>query len=451
MFKKFSYLSVCAVLAFGAYSCSDSDPDDPQKPDTPDEPSGTMEILTPAQSKQFLESTATDFLNKFRAADQRQLIELAAYAGEKYGDLEAPEEFEISPVNPAKMIGALAKAFSHADASRAGTVIFEYTYKLDFSQFTGIYVPGRDSWVKQGDSKDIIFRFDDAKGNKCELKATAAGGASEVNFKDYDYDYDYDYSNDDYTEYEYISNFEVKIPKNLTITLTAGSTTLIDAKVVSDINVKGHRCTIDADITVANLKALAKIEGNDSKATQTSSFSVSGETILSSSASLNGNHLCDIDYFEKNEDDDELAIKVLTNGKATASVLNKVSIDADVTFNADVFEALEGDWYSWNYNSKAEAQAAAQAAAKTLEKYLKTKVRYNNTTTEQASLTWGVAFDEDYWYDYWECYLEPLLKFKSDGSTYSFEEYFEKGFGSVEDLFEDILDNYERVWKNAQK
>ena len=51
------------------------------------------------------------------------------------------------------------------------------------------------------------------------------------------------------------------------------------------------------------------------------------------------------------------------------------------------------------------------------------------------------------WYDeeWWD--VEPLLKFK-DGTTYSIDSYFGNGkFASVENIFENLVDSYEALWK----
>ena len=42
-----------------------------------------------------------------------------------------------------------------------------------------------------------------------------------------------------------------------------------------------------------------------------------------------------------------------------------------------------------------------------------------------------------------------MIKFESDGTTYSFSDFFGTGFGGVESLFESLIDNYKRVWESA--
>ncbi len=441
------------MLMLSMTACGDKGPEDPEKPD---EVKGEMEQLTPTESKKFLEETAEEALNKFRAADQRDVIVLCSYFCDEYGYLDAPVEFEIEETEtgsiPGRYMSSLAKALSTADASRAGSAAIVYTYSLDIEKFKGVYEPGASQWMRTADSNDIVFRFKDAAGKQCELKAVISSTNSEGQISYADEEYYYDYETDDYVEYETENVYKFRIPKEVTVTLTCGGSSLATAKVSSDLNVSGHKISVTANVNAANIAAAVKLEGADTQVTQSSSFSVSGEVIVNSSATVNGNHLCDSDFYKEIDEDnvDDKLIALLKNGTAAVSVLNKVRVDADVTYDRSVYKAFNGEWNSWSYDSKTAAETDAEAAADALNENVKAYVRYNNKETVQATLLWKYNFDE-WGTNSWEYMLEPLIKFDADGTTYSFDEYFETGFASVEDLWDSLWKSYEKVWDSARQ
>lgn len=446
--KKFGmFMVVCAAMIFA--SCKDNN--DNNEPETPSDPSGEVELMTPTESKKYIEETASEFMDKFRAADQKELMALARFVGEEYGELEFPENFEIEEEkfgNVPNYIRKMAKALAAGDASRAGAAAIEYTYTLDFTKFTGIYEPGVYEWVKTGNSSDVVFRFKDENGAPCELKAAMAGGNSEGSFVS-DTWVDWDYVNGGRVEYDAQDVVKFKIPKEVTVTLTKAGTNICEAKVNSNIDVKGHNFNVLTNVRAMNITAAAKFDGNDNKVEMSASFGVSGQTLVTSTATLNGSKLCDIDHYIAMDGDEDDMLAMLHNGTAAVSVLNKIRIDADLTYNRDIYLANEGDWSSWDYNSKTEAEDAVKKAVESLNKYISAKVRFKNAVTQQASLIWKYQFDS-WGSNSWEYYVEPLMKFDADGSTYGFEEYFENGFAGVQDQFESLIKSYKKVWESVR-
>lgn len=444
MFKRFSYFAICSLMAMAAFSCKDTPETTPDP--LPDPGKEEMEELTPAQSKKFLDDAALDFLNKFQASDQRDIIELASWASYAYEDLEAPEEFEIEGerVNPAKFIRELSRALKAADGSRAGSATVKYVYNIYFDRFTGIYEPGDRRWIKRGTSNDVIFRFKDKYGRECELKASAAKGTSDISAEVDDYDCDDNRTTDTYN---------VKIPKEVHVVLIASGKTLADIILESDIDIDGHKFKVATQITAANINAVVTAEGNDTKISQASSFAVDGETLVVSNATINGSRMCDRAYYENVFDKGDFTkddfLTIVKNGTAVASVLNRVRVDGEVEFNRDVLNGIDAYWDSYDY-TKSQAEAAVKRSVDALNKNVVAIVRYNNTVTEQARLYWQSAY-ESWGSDYWEYWVEPVLMFKKDGTTYAFEEYFENGFGNIESLWNDLLDSYDKVWSSARR
>ena len=70
--RKFFY----GLLAVGVLTgCSDKKDEDGGM----EEPKGDMEVMTPTQSKEYLQNTATEVLDLFKPADQKDIIALAAF------------------------------------------------------------------------------------------------------------------------------------------------------------------------------------------------------------------------------------------------------------------------------------------------------------------------------------------------------------------------------------
>lgn len=450
--KKTVYFSLfAAVLAFGAASCSDKDSGKPEE-DPIEKPSGTMEVLTPEESKEFLEEASTDFLNKFNPKDQQDLIELAAFVDDKYGYLDMPDGWEFEEnssyeESTAKLVKAFGDAFGRGLITRATTYAYTYSIYLDFSKFGGVYEPGTRRWNRTGDSNDVIFKFEGPAGEPCELKAALSGGYSEgtLEFTEEDY-YDYwdEYYIDEYT-------YKFKIPKKVTLTLTQGGKTIVTANVNSDINFKGHTVSADVDVTAANLRIKGAVSGNDKQISQASQLYVDGDEILSSYAKLNGEDLCNFDYYQSLNDkkEEEILQHLFQSGEATVSLMkNRVLFDGTATYSPALYEAFNTYYDSDSYSSKSQAETAIERAIQAIEDKVKVNVKYNNTNTIQATLGWTPSFYEwdGYYYSYWEYELAPVLKFP-DGTSYEFEQYFSDGFEDVEDAWSDLQRAYERMWE----
>lgn len=447
--KHFFNYAVAAACVLMLSACDDKKADEP---DVTDDLKGEMEQMTPAESKKFLEETANEVLGKFRAADQRDIIALAAYFEEEYGDLDAPREFVVDESEegslPGYYVRQLAKAVQTGDASRAGAAAIVYTYSLDVEKYRGIYEPLATRWSKVADSKDIVFRFSDQDGKQCELKAAMGSYQDNSVSTEYEDEY-YDFETGTYVEYVEGNVYKFRTPKDMTVTLTCGGKELSSSKVNSDISVAGHSVGVTANVKVANIDAAVKITGTDSQIAMTASFSVSGEQIVSSSATVKGTHLCDFDYLSKMDPDDENdMMTLLQSGEAMVSVLNKVRTDATVKYNRSVYKALNGGWDNYEYDTQSEAERDVKSAVEALNNNVTATVHYNNKETVQATLFWKYIFD-DYSYG-WYYEIEPLIKFASDGTTYSFDEYFERGFTSVEDLWDSLLKSYEKVWESSK-
>lgn len=437
---------IWGLMAIGLMaSCSDKKDDGGI-----DEPKGDMEVMTPDESKTYLQNTATEFLDLFKPADQKEVIELAAYFSEEYGDLELPENFDIEEedeYSPKSYLKALSEA-AKGDLDGLTRAAYTYTYRINFDRFTGVYEPNKRSeeWVKTGESNDIIFRFNDKNGQRVELKVVQSGGSSDI-----EYSYEEEYYYDDNEEYKYY----ISIPHNVVATLTQAEKELAKTSVVSSVDIDGHKLSADVNAYLCNLAVTAKVEGDDSKVSANTVYSMNGNKVASAQAVVNGHDLCNKAKYDKlgNADDDDevnnILASMLEKGECVADVLGKVQVYGQVTYYKELVDDLDTDF---GYpNSKDIAKIACQTVCDRLNKNVKMQLRYDGTKTDQATVMFQPYFDQwdSFYENSWEYYPEAVLLFP-DKTTYSFDSYFEK-FTNVSNKFETLLDAYEKMWDNARK
>ena len=368
--------------------------------------------------KEFFEETATMFLNKFKAADQQAVIKMANDFVTDYGDLDMPGEFSMAPA--ASMMQSLARTLSSNDFAGLSRSYESYYYA--FSKYTGIYKPGKYSWSRESDSSDIVFRFTDRSGKECSITAKAS---SETWTGNITIDGD---------------TYKAEVPKTISIEVKQGSTTMLTATVETNY-VKNSKLNVTTVTEAANLKVSAELAATNTTVKSTTTLAVNGEVITTGVAEINGQNLCMQDYIQsliENEDEDGL-FDLFTNANATADVLGRVQVKGSISQFRNVGDALDYD--------DTDKQGAIDAA-KLLNEKLPCKFYFNGSSNARGSVEWQCYLSwESSWSDEKWWGVEPILLF-NDGTSYAFEDYFGNGkFGSVESLFENLLDSYEALWK----
>lgn len=445
-------MAACAVLLM---SCGGEEPEPNPNPNPGggDNPGGEETgQYTPAESKRFLEQSALDVLEYFNTDDQKELLVVGNYFMENFADLGFPE-FDVRKCPAKSFMQSLLRGAAGLNPSALSRAAKSYVYSLDFAEFSGIYQPGKYEWVRVGDSSDIILRFNDGSGNACELKAVASKNENdqiEFSFEEWD-DYEYNPATGYYEDIYADVTVKARVPKTVTVTMTKGGKELVNVKVNTTIDIKGHKLNATVDGKVMNITVNATTDGTDTRITETSSAAVNGKTLVTTSATVNGRHLCDKANWERvaNDEDGDYTIEdFLTNAQGQADVMGKVQVYANISeITDDMAEAIYGYWDKYDC-TEAEAKAEAEKSANLLNKKVKTVVKYNGTSTEQAQIRWQTArYGDSYgYYDWWEYCIEPVLYFPADGTTYEFENYFEKGFQNVVTSVEDLIDSYCEFW-----
>jgi len=466
---KFRYLLPILICPLFFTACGDDDdeldpsgggtvvnPNDPDIPGGDDNPSGSMELLSGPEAKQHLSSTANEFLSKFRTRDQQELMNLTGYFLDKYGDIDLPEQWNdvidenSSYYSPARFMRALSRYAASGNGASLAAAVSTYTYNFNFPAFTGVYEPGYYRWDKVADSSDIIFRFADRSGARVELKVTASSSSSQVDFDYEDSWYDY-WSDQRYTDRYYN---HLSLPHTISLSLTRGGDTLASGKIDSRVNINGHTFSADITATAANVSVSANVSGTDSQITTTATQAVNGAQLVNMTATLTGNKLCNKDAIrdavENGMDNDDI-LSFFQNAKGSADIMGKVQLSLDGRLNRSVLDVIDDGcyWDCWDYSSRSEAESACRSAINTLNDAFKGEVRYNRSSTLQATLLFKPYFDSWYGDQYWEYGVDMVLKFAADNSEFGLGEYFERGFSSVSDLWETTIDSYVNAWDAA--
>lgn len=429
LFKTTVYAFAAAVAMCTVSACGGDDDDKGiVNPDPIPSPDPVEGVLSAEDAKEYVEDTASDFLDLFNANDQKQVVDLADYVAETYGDLEIPEAWggvEDYALNPASFTSALVQAVrthSFNPLSRAA-----YTYEYSFSDFTGVYEPGRYAWEKTSDSNDLIFRFRGPKGN-CELKVTASGKSCTI---------------EDYDDY-YDEAIRVNIPKNVNVTLTEGSTTHVNLSVVNELNINGHSYNVSVKGTVANLGIEVESRGSDSQLTESQKLSIDGKVYQTSVATVNGRNMLDENTLDRLDEDN--AGSVFQNGTAAVNIMGNIEVKGQVKSLSNILKVADDTYFDkWGDYSKDEAISRCRTACNTINSNITADVYFGGNSAVQASLIFQPELEDDY---YWYVEAVPAIKYAADGSTQTFDEALDSfNFGSLERQWESLVNSYRRLFR----
>lgn len=437
-FSKLGLVPVMAALALAMSACGDSAPqEDEGSKETDFGINDTQSTLSSEQQKQRLESVATEASQMFRPEDHRHLIELANYWERMYSGLDVPADWE-SAVNtpayaPASVLTSLARSLKHGDISTLAFNTFNYYY--EFSQFTGIYEPGRYRWNRVGDSNDIIFRFYNDASQLVEVKVTASGSNA-------DFSVDIDDENSRYT---------VKSPKLIETSITENGSRIMWSRSNVSFNEASHVVDFDIIAEVANIQASAEAHATDTRITGKSSTTIDGKLLANADFVVDGEGMATRSIIEdlvKNPSDTKFC-RMFKKATANTDVLGKIQVRGEMTDLRSIIDAFEEDFDNYEFDDKETARQACQQSCDILARASKGRMYFDGSNAMEAELVYKPCLDEynGYYYSWWEWYIEPMLKF-ADGTTYSIEGYFTTSrFASVENTWTNLWNSYSRLWR----
>ncbi len=449
--KFISKLTLAAVVfaAFGLTACNNDDEngggvnvDNPNKGETP---------TTPTEEKKYIENTAVELQKALKPEDQADFLNFCRDFEEEFSGFINDDIYEPG-YYVSKNLPELGRSLKKGDLIGMTRALKQISYS--FKDIAGVYEPdfNKEEWVKTGDSNNVEFIFK-VKGMNSSLTIVPSGGEWSASGEGW-------YEEDEYPYDEYKVLYKIAVPRNVTVTLKNGSTVLISGKVVCDYNQGGKTASCSVDATVANISLKANADLTNTRCTAHAVASVGGTQILEANGVLNGHDMCDFDrlmmiangpdYNDDNEyipDTDEEAWiispynihSLFSNGSANVNIMKRMFVAGtcdDMARLAFYFSNFEED-----------DQNAAQRQVDYINQHIKAQFYLGGAQSPSGDFIWKLSKEvENYgWgssYIYW--YPEPVMKFNSDGSTYSFEQYFnEDDFASTIDVFASIAKLYE--------
>lgn len=303
------------------------------------------------------------------------------------------------------------------------------------ANFTGEFVLSNGRWTQTQKGGDHLrISLTDTNGNPCVLTVTTSGSTTQVHHEAFD-DEEYAGYWNGYSHYQTIANSFV-IPEHINITLTQGGSTPLTAEVHTaitqgsgDFDPSRDEAQVTATVTANDWKVLVnKAAFHAGKSAEATARVVKGsETLFEASASATGAVT-----------NDEASI---STGKVVARVLGgKVRVEGTIKDGfqhameqADKNDEKENSYKQWITNANA---------------LMDVKLYLDDSKNASASLVLLPFVDRYsspyYSYEYW--YNEPGLLF-TDGTSYTFSEYFDDGsFKTVIKNFENLMDSFARMF-----
>ena len=447
-------LSLCVVSCGG----DDEEPkaDDKTGPEWSDDEKGDGQTFaTEEEAKEYLGETAQMAMRMLEPADQKPLIEVAGAFANDYADYDIIiPNGQQAPRNEGRTLKRFFSELRRATASGRYTDLSRAAQNvLELSTFTGTFEPdnSREAFVMTGRGSDLVVRFFH-NGSRCELKVTPSSDTWTL----------------DSAELTDSVFDAVKVPRNITFTLTEASRQLVNGTVRSNW-ADGSELLLSTDVTAMNIRVTAEINATNSTANTNYAVYVDGTELLTASGEVKGNKMVTLsaiqaleeeytekyyygpgeyDYWEETyyEINPQKVTNMFRSGNAGAKLLGRAYVAAQVN-DSKKFLELEDTYFEEDSDDPGEARKDCQKACSVLNSAIATKLYLAGNSKETATLKWQpLKYEENYsWGSYtsWEC--DPTLAF-ADGSTYSISDYGYADFSSVISSFENLAYAYERMF-----
>lgn len=407
-----------AAMLFCASCSSDSDGDDNNGGGNGG--GSNVEAMTAAEAKQSLQTTADELLAKVNANefdDVKQIFDVC-------------KDWEFDDDNIVSQWFESAKSACLISSKKD----FE-KYLWQASNFVGEFtLSSNNVWKQTAKGGDkLVFKFNDAKNNPCELTIVASKDGATIHHNVFDdKDWNWNYENGYYEEYETTTQENRFIlPKQTKVTLTQNGKTKVNVVVNANVST-GQEVDLSKDAVDVTTEAVindyqvvvSKASYKQGKAAEAkATISKGKETLITVNGNANGNVTKDGD----------------------GSTVGKVNIQVDVLGKAKVVATIDDvDLLNENLDKASECYTDKNGMEKYLanaNKLLNANLYLENSKNSSAKLLFSPVADGNWnGTSYWD--YETVMKF-ADGSEYSVESYFnEKSFKSVIDKINNIIDDF---------
>lgn len=413
-------------------------------------------IVTADDAQREIDRVGKELIRKIDADKLKPVIELARFCDSEFNnDYDEPVWVypEEHPLNPDYGVRAIMRHISAtAQGDFAGVVSLKRivkTYAL--GDAFGIYTWDEDDcdWVKTPSTSELTFKFNH-EGKACVVNVTKSG--TEYTFT----------TRDDYNGIDQ----RIKIPATTVATVTEGGVQLAKLTVnVPECNQGGKNYKLNARLEVSDYTIEGEASDNNSSVFATCYMSAGSERLAEGVFNVTGNKLADDEAFA----DDNVEVKDLHTGKGTITLLNSISLNAEVDNTAGLSDKLDYqmEWYHSEYfdsymsepsiyddGDAATVEADARAAADAANKDARSSLTFVNGSYVapvewEAYLSYSYSWDnpgyDGYYsrgnYGGWD--IRPVIRF-DNGSRYTFDDYFTAvRFSSLISAFESLARDFE--------
>lgn len=457
--KRIKLISLIVISMAIVFSC-DKDPDILPKPDDSGEvtpggngeddpaPGGDEEkTYTPEESKAVVEDALiklSDFINE---DDLEKINDFASNVSETISNSNKENLEEWA----AEALEKIQKCSEYYATKSFVYEVNDFEALYSLSAFSGHFELVGNDWICT-EADDLALKMKDNQGKDCEVTLVGSGketlvmisdAASSGEYGGYDVNGDgvidayegfYNDDGDFVIGYSESSKISVLIPEKIDLVAKYGSEQYVNLHLNTEFKVDGALEIGDYDLNVPAINtAIASISGTVSlldykldlselslksgNGVFSANFCKGSENLISAQINMDGFKV--IDNVDKDVEMDKVTLKI--------DVVGDLQIDGVI--NSDALKSVYIDPYS---------ESEVKNYVDLLNKNTDIGV-YFGTQTRQASIKFVPYYDEGCW-DY-----NAVIAFE-DGTTYSFEEYFDEGhFATLIEKLDDLMELFSSV------
>ena len=446
---KFLCLAMAMSLMFVACGGDDDSKDEGIVVPDSESPGSNVNSMTPKEQKEYLEQTARQLLSRINANDFKPVTDILNYVEEKYSGSEYYDYRTGKYVYEGYDNSVLDDWFESALELCEGTM--SNNVQKNFytaANFRARFVAGNNGWEKQGSSDGLEFHFTDAQNQACVLKIWASDRYTKAHL-----------SLLDETRWKYVNGKEIQqryenaigVPAEATATLTRGGTTLVSVKVNTalkmakeDIDLATDNYEATADVSTCGYNVVVEKASfmGDNKAYAAVKVFKGSEQLLSAEAEANGKVrlTTQSEYrYGYYREWTEFEVKEAGRGVFKVDVQGKVQAIGEIK---DIDRFLD---YSEKTHDNRWDEANFKRAIDNANEELNIGLYYDGKNTRMATVKLSTQTSRKYGEIYYEAV--PAIYF-NDGTSYSFEEYFDETyFKKVINNFEDLVNDFKHLIK----
>lgn len=436
--KKYLFMAMMAAVVMGFNGCKDG----PSNNGGKDKEEGGGEInkeaiteqLSPEETKEHLMKIANGLVGKFNTQDQKAALELMDGMIEKYEtyDWEPFEDYFETTYDELFAAPRYVRAVLRGE-SPVPAMNHAYTFSFAGESMVWEADDANRTWVNRGPASDnsIILRAKDKSGTMCEAKVWGSGATKT-------YEVTWDEDGETYTATGIV-------PEMVHFTLTQGSKQIVSADLKQDMQRNDH-ATFNVEAKVVNLRWTVDMNIHTHNGSVGFAFYYGNESLLSALINLPYYELIDKDYsthidsyqnwVEEYADRYDYLIRQIGDADAVVDIFGMAQGKINITNGGQAYGDIS------NLDRQGVPTYTQQGAQQYCDiiNAAQTNGIYFNSETKQADVRMMVTEQ------YGDYAPEPVLYFPSDGTSYSFEQYFNrKPFTDLQQSVENLANNYIKI------